>query len=107
MAPNCQDCPSLHIKRGGRIALVGGPRADIEVPYVTAVVKRLKIVGSWMCNRQTMQRTIRMVELGQLDIGPNSGMDVKTFPLEDLYKAIEDVETTNVWRVHTAITPNP
>lgn len=94
------------VKRGGRIVLSGGASGHIEVPFISMVVKKLTVVGSGQCNRQSMQRLIRMIEDGHLDLGPTSGTQVKKFKLDEIYQAIDHAEETTGWRNHTIIVPN-
>ncbi|KAJ3540439.1 hypothetical protein NM208_g5064 [Fusarium decemcellulare] len=94
------------LKRGGRIVLSGGAFGPVEVPYISVVFKKLKVEGSWMCNRQSMERIIRMIEDGRIDLGPESGVQVKQFELDEVYDAIKHAEETTRWRNITVVAPN-
>ncbi|KAG5752518.1 hypothetical protein H9Q69_003581 [Fusarium xylarioides] len=94
------------LKRGGRIVLSGGAFGPVEVPYISVVFKKLKVEGSWMCNRQSMERIIRMIEDGRIDLGPESGVQVNRFQLDEVYDAIKHAEENTRWRNITVVAPN-
>ncbi|KAF5651418.1 isopropanol dehydrogenase [Fusarium tjaetaba] len=94
------------LKRGGRIVLSGGAFGPAEVPYISVVFKKLKVEGSWMCNRQSMERIIRMIEDGRIDLGPESGVQVNRFQLDEVCDAIKHAEENTRWRNITVVAPN-
>ncbi|KAM5347718.1 hypothetical protein ACJ41O_007542 [Fusarium nematophilum] len=94
------------LKRGGRVVLSGGAFGAVEVPYISMVLKKLRVEGSWMCNRESMERIIRMIEDGRIDLGPGSGIQVKQFGLDEIYDAIKHAEQTTRWRNVTILAPN-
>ncbi|KXH29079.1 hypothetical protein CSIM01_02148 [Colletotrichum simmondsii] len=94
------------LKSGGRIVVSGGAYGVLEVPYISMVFNRLSIEGSFMCNRESMTRLIRMIESGQLDISTEGGTKVRRYGLDEIDMAIAITEETTRWRSHTVVTPN-
>lgn len=94
------------LRRKGRVVLSGGTPGCLAIPYAFVVHKDLKVMGKWMCSRQTLTRLISMIEQGQLKIGVESGAEVSVFGLEDHQQATEHAAKYGGWRNYTVINPN-
>ncbi|EEU38177.1 uncharacterized protein NECHADRAFT_84484 [Fusarium vanettenii 77-13-4] len=94
------------LKRGGRIVLSGGAYGHIEVGYISMILKKLRVGGSWMCNRQSMERIVRMIEDGRINLGPDSGIQIKSFGLDEVHDAVDHTEKATRWRNITIVAPN-
>ncbi|KAJ4321482.1 hypothetical protein N0V84_005284 [Fusarium piperis] len=53
-------------KRKGRVVLSGGTPGHLEMPYHVIVHKDLQIKRKWMCEKQTLDKLIKMMESGNL-----------------------------------------
>ncbi|KAL0929702.1 isopropanol dehydrogenase [Colletotrichum truncatum] len=97
---------ALALKKDGRIVLSGGAGGNLQLPYGLCLLRNLKLVGKWMCERRTVDQVIRMVTQGQLKIGKESGSEIKLFGLEEHEEAVEHARKYGGWRNYTAILPN-
>ncbi|KAF4473111.1 isopropanol dehydrogenase [Fusarium albosuccineum] len=94
------------LKRQGRVVLSGGTPGHLEIPYHVLVHKDLKIMGKWMCERNTLKKLITMMESGNLKIGLGSGTALAVFSLEQHQEAVEHAAKNGAWRNYTVIAPN-
>ncbi|WP_329253602.1 zinc-binding dehydrogenase [Actinoallomurus sp. NBC_01490] len=56
------------LRPGGTMALIGGVRQDLPLPYGDIMRRRLTVRGSWMCPPETVLDVWRMVAAGTLDL---------------------------------------
>lgn len=94
------------IRHGGRIVISGYAYGLLGVPYGDVIARKLRVEGSWMCTRQNMERVIHMIEDGHIDFGPQSGIQVNKFNLDDVHDAVNQTEETTRWRSITVVAPN-
>ncbi|KAH8656321.1 hypothetical protein BGZ61DRAFT_486650 [Ilyonectria robusta] len=94
------------LRRNGRVVLSGGSSGNVNIPYSFVVLKNLKVLGQWMCERKTVEQLIRMIEQGQLKVGMESGAELAVFTLDQHHEAVEHAAKHGGWRNYTVITPN-
>lgn len=75
----------------GHISLSGGRMDEtLPIPYLTAMVKSLRIQGTFMFQREDQLGVIRLIESGLLKLGSDGGHAiVATYSLEELDEALE------------------
>lgn len=81
----------LSVRKGGRVALVGG-RGDDEIPvsYITLLFRDITIRGSLVYEREHIRGLIKLAETGILKLGQKSGLEIiGPFPIEDFENALE------------------
>lgn len=94
------------MKRKGRLVLSGGSPGSLDIPYAFIVHKDLQVKGKWMCERKTLLQLINMIEMGQLNIGIESGTKITSYSLDELEKAVEYASKNGSWRNYTVVEPN-
>jgi D-arabinose 1-dehydrogenase-like Zn-dependent alcohol dehydrogenase len=78
------------LKPFGRAALMGGIRGEISIPYSLLMFNNLRIQGRFMYERKHVQRLIKMVEFGNIKMGPEGGVLVAgSFSLDMVEEAME------------------
>jgi len=76
----------LAVRAGGRVCLMGGIRAGIELPYDWMMRGNITVVGQFMYPRDAIPRMIALIRAGLVDL---NGFDVTTFQLTDVNRAVE------------------
>ncbi|KAJ9133391.1 Isopropanol dehydrogenase [Pleurostoma richardsiae] len=94
------------LKTEGRVVVSGGTPGNIRIPYTLMVHKGLRLRGKWMCSRKTLERLIRMVEQGQINLGTGSNTEVASFSLDQHHEAVEYASKHGGWRRFTVVKPN-
>lgn len=61
------------LQRGGEFILLGGVFADLKPSYQEIMPREVKSRGKFMYQREHIERFLRMVEIGNLKIGPEAG----------------------------------
>ena len=89
--PNAQDPNATlaalrGLRRGGRLALMGGMAVPLPIPYLEMMLNNLEIVGQFMYPRDVFRRLGELTRSGLLDIG---AIRTRSFPLEALPAAME------------------
>lgn len=78
------------LKKGGRIALMGGIQHDVSLPLWDIVHALKTLQGWWMYTPEQLKELIRLVETGVLRIGKERGLkSAGNFPLEKWEEAFE------------------
>ena len=87
------------LQTGGRVAIVGGVFANVEIPYITVMHNNIRIEGRFMFDRPHGDKDIKQFESGQLVFGdrPNSGIKVQSFRLGDIEKAMDAAAEVRGW----------
>ncbi|KAI3319841.1 alcohol dehydrogenase [Xylariaceae sp. AK1471] len=79
------------LREKGRVSLMGG-RADQTLPisYAEATFKGWTIKGSWMYEREDVERVVRLAETGLLKLGKSAGHEIMgAYGLDQLTEAID------------------
>lgn len=70
------------------------------INYAEAVYKDLQILAKWVCHRKTLEQLINMITQGQLKIRAESGTITKSFTLDEVEEAKEEVRWLETLRSH-------
>ena len=85
----------MSLRNGGRVSFMSGFLGDVPLPLRVVMVKDLKLHGKWMYSRDDMVLLVKMVEIGILRLGEESGQHVRgVFGLEEWKEAL-DVSAQN------------
>jgi alcohol dehydrogenase len=74
------------LRRGGRLSLMGSMTVPLPLPYGEVMMHDWRIQGRFMYPRDSVARLLRLVQAGALDL---SAVEISTFPLADLPKAMK------------------
>lgn len=91
-----QSCISA-LRQSGRCALMGFVHGNVEIPYALLVQKNIRLQGRFMFSDAHARQTVRLVETGLLTLGPKSGIETRSFKLEDIEGALSAAETHSSW----------
>ncbi|KAH7127962.1 hypothetical protein B0J13DRAFT_454108 [Dactylonectria estremocensis] len=94
------------VKMGGRVVLSGGSPGNLVIPYNTLVLNNIKLMGKWMCSRETLFKLIKTIEEGQLKIGTDTGSQFDVFSLDEHEQAVDHAAKNGAWRQYTVVAPN-
>ena len=84
----------MSLKHGGRVSLMGGPMADVKLPYFKIMHWNMTIKGKWMYERADVGDLIKMVETGKLRLGEKKAVRcIAEYGLDEWEKALERAET--------------
>jgi alcohol dehydrogenase len=92
----------MAIRQGGTAVLMGGVKADLNIPYSYVMQNSLTIRGQYMYPRQAPLLLVELISSGLLNLEPFS---VHTFPLEQVHQAIQHAKDHGGAFQLTVITP--
>lgn len=91
---------------GGKIALQGAPGNCGELPYSQLLRRELTMRGAWMCTREQMRETIRMVEGGVAKLGREAGHEmVGVYSFEEWEEGLRVASEKSAWGQQVVFTP--
>lgn len=95
------------LKPFGRACFMGGIYGNVEINYLSVMLKSLRIQGRFMYSRDMVVRFIKMVEKGNLKLGEEAtGMRiVGKFGLDRVYEAIELAGRERGWGNQVLLMP--
>jgi hypothetical protein len=86
---------------------MGGIYGNVDINYISLMMKSLRIQGRFMYSRDMIVRVIKMVEKGNLKLGEDAtGMrTVGKFGLDRIYEAIEMAGKEKGWGKQVLLMP--
>ncbi|KAI9640387.1 hypothetical protein NHQ30_011132 [Ciborinia camelliae] len=86
------------LKPFGRAAFMGGIFGNIEINYISLMMKSLRIQGRFMYDREMVVRMIKMIEKGNLKMGDGAGMKIiGKYGLDEIDEAMEIAKNETGW----------
>jgi threonine dehydrogenase-like Zn-dependent dehydrogenase len=90
----------------GRCVLMGGILDNISLSYPLIMFKNLRVQGRFMFEREHVERLIKLVEAGNLEMGKEIGMTkFEKFGLEEWEKAVDAAAKQTGWGSQVLLTP--
>ena len=80
------------LRVGGTMALIGGVRQDLTIPYGDLMHRRITLRGSWMTDQETVITVWNLIRSGLLDL---SALEPLTVGLDDPVAALDLAERTS------------
>jgi D-arabinose 1-dehydrogenase-like Zn-dependent alcohol dehydrogenase len=96
----------MALRLGGKAALMGGIREEVSLPYGLIMRKNLHIRGRYMYDRAQVLQYIKMIEVGNLKIGKEVGIEtVGSFSLDQFENALDKAARVSGWGKQVIIMP--
>lgn len=91
----------------GKCVVMGAVFGEIGLPYWLLMRQQLSIQGRYMFERWHVEQGMKLLETSQLKLGnkEGNGMQVKSFKLQDVQKALEQAEQDAGWGRMTVLEP--
>jgi len=95
------------LKPFGKACFMGGINGNVEINYISLMLKSLRIQGRFMYGRDSIVRLIKMIEKGNLKLGEEAtGMrTMGTFGLDRIHEAIELAGKERGWGKQVLLLP--
>ncbi|PQE16204.1 isopropanol dehydrogenase protein [Rutstroemia sp. NJR-2017a BVV2] len=90
----------------GRVSFMGGIFGNIEVNYISLMLRSLGTPGRFMYGREAVVRMIKMIEKGNLKLGASGGVQIiGKFGLDQIDESDENSENGTAWGKQVLLVP--
>ncbi|KAA8570099.1 hypothetical protein MFRU_005g02410 [Monilinia fructicola] len=94
------------LKPFGRAAFMGGIFGNIQINYISLMMKSLRIQGRFMYDREMVVRMIKMIEKGNLKMGGDAGVrTIGKYGLDRIDEAMEIAKNETGWGRQVLLIP--
>jgi threonine dehydrogenase-like Zn-dependent dehydrogenase len=90
----------------GRASFMGGIFGNIEINYISLMMRNLRIQGRFMYGREAVVRMVKMIEKGNLKLGASAGVRIiGRYGLDQIDEAMKIAKMGTAWGKQVLLVP--